>query len=542
MEDSINDSKIYEIAPPASYDLINYSSKLIIDNINTINIISKLKNNLNENFDNLNHTKITIPFNDLKILKKKYLIKLIEFIQNTCNIFLQKKFIFCFYSIFKVIKDKKNNFYEIVIDNNNKEEIFEDIIEGMDENKKENFENHNKIICKEEKEFLNNKNIINDENNKDKNEEKEGNFVCESHNLKFGTLKKYHNHCKKYFEKMICKKCGNKYTKLKTFRKHLCKKEINSNNLNNNIINSNIKLNEEKNENIKSEMIKCSECDLIFHNIESMSLHFFEIHEKYKRDNLIKNEIKKSEENINIKKNEIEDKLNKRLEMIIEQDKEKDNKNDKNNKEDKINIKQLEIEKNAINNINKEVKNEEMLKREEDVKKQEEIIVEELLKRKNEKIHQGIIDEKVKKKIKMSKKEKRQLKKKNKEIYEKNVIYDNNKKNIDEVENEKILSEKEKRLNEEYKKFREAKRERLLKRQERTELNENEKKFLKEMELEENENEKKELNKEGDNKNKILFKFRSPIKHNYICDDCNKSFLQYDSMVSHCKAKKHSGY
>ena len=608
MEDSINDSKIYEIAPPASYNLINYSSKLVIDNINNINIISKLQNNLKENFNNLNRTKITIPFKDLKILKKEYLIKIIEFMKYMCNIYLQKKYLFCNYSIFKVIKDKKNNFYEIVINNNNREEIFEDIIEEKDKDKDENIDNQNKIICKEEKEFLNNNNIINDEDDKDEKNEKEEkeenkeNFFCVKHNLNFDTPDKYFMHCRDFFEEILCQKCGKKFTKMKKFRKHVnlvCQKEINVNKNNNKIIN-NIQLNEGKNENIKSEMIKYPECDLIFLSIESMTMHFYEIHEKYKRENIKKNEIKKKEENINIKKKEIEDRLAKRLEMIREQDKNKEkeiNNNDKNNKDDN---KQIEIEKNEIiNENNKNIQKEEMLNWEKDVKKQEEIIIEELVKRKNEKINQRIINrqessKKVKNKNKLNKKEKRQLKSQNKEkklkkeeieeieelkeiqkeketeireekeeleelrkldelkkvrknkkdfieLPDNYIIYANNKKKIDE-EKEKKMYEKEKRINEEYKKFKEAKRERLLRRQKRTELNDKEKKFLKEMEIEENEKAKKELNKEEDKKKAMIYKCRSPVGRKYICKDCNKSFLKYYSMVEHCKAKKHSGY
>ena len=47
---------------------------------------------------------------------------------------------------------------------------------------------------------------------------------------------------------------------------------------------SKIEKNENINNNLDNDKIKCTECELIFNSIESMSSHFYEIHEKQKNN------------------------------------------------------------------------------------------------------------------------------------------------------------------------------------------------------------------------------------------------------------------
>ena len=126
-----------------------------------------------------------------------------------------------------------------------------------------------------------------------------------------------------------------------------------------------------------SNFIKCTECDLIFHNVESMTLHFYKIHEKAKVD-------EKKVEEILIKINDslggVENK------GIKEQNKENNQKIINIIKEMKdnygINKKSNDILKEEEENKRKVIlKNEEELKRQEELRIQLELRNQEELKR-----------------------------------------------------------------------------------------------------------------------------------------------------------------
>ena len=121
-------------------------------------------------------------------------------------------------------------------------------------------------------------------------------------------------------------------------------------------------------------MVKCSECGLIFNSVEKMSFHYFEIHEKNKKEKndnkewrrqtkpQVEKEVEKN--NNKEKKNiELEERYSKWIEMRM------GNKNDEAKKKEKEEFKRLEDMK-KIND----------LKREEEMKETEEIIKKQLLK------------------------------------------------------------------------------------------------------------------------------------------------------------------
>ena len=220
------------------------------------------------NYLNRNKTIIGIKSKELNELKKEYLIELIQFIGCVCNLNIENKYIDCLYSIFKVVKYKNQSIYQIVI---NKKEA-----------KHHDYKIKNNYINKD-KENSENK-IVNESNNSLKIDT----FFCEKHSRLFDNLEQYYNHCRNYDENLICEKCLKGYKRLNIFKTHKCA-PIKYNN------NEEI----EENENSDSKKIECSECDLTFDSIESMSLHYFEVHEKKKQEI-----IKKREEKRKIKEEE----------------------------------------------------------------------------------------------------------------------------------------------------------------------------------------------------------------------------------------------
>jgi hypothetical protein len=368
MED-INDNEIYENAPPP---VMSYE-------VDGKNANPNFRNNFRRN---PNSTKIGISHEELKEIKSEYLIELIEFINFVCNITIQKKYIDCTYSIFKIIKRRKRNF-EIVINKkeakNYKYKINESDNEINDDSK-ENIDNENE----------NNINVINIEKENNNGLSENNTFFCEKHNRLFDNLEKYFSHCKENEEKLICEKCLKGFWKIEKFKNHKC-----------------AKLGEEKNnhkEDDEEEDIKCAECDLIFDSVESMSLHYFEKHEKKKQELIKKREEKRKQmeeqkKRLLNKRKEIDDRIAKRLEMIMELDKEKKNKKEENNQKKFGEKGEKEKEKNQnkiiINNDdldNGKEKEDKDIKREENVKKQEDIIREALFQRKSEKLAQKLMN------------------------------------------------------------------------------------------------------------------------------------------------------
>ena len=380
----------------------------------------------------------------------------------------------------------------------------------------------------------------------------------------FINLEKYFLHCKENGEKLICENCLKGFWKIEKYKDHKCS-----------IIEGSKNNHEEDDE---EEDIKCSECDLIFDSVEAMSTHYFEKHEKKKQEIIKKRKekrkiIEEKKKIENNKRKEIDDRLAKRLEMIIELDKEKKNKKEENIKknivEKKEKEKEVEKDKNENKiNIDKKLENEKEkndkdIKREEDVKKQEDIIKEALLQRKNEKIALKNMDKEE------NEKRKNEIRK---NIKLKGQIFNKKGEKVKmiEVEVEKQLTKEEL---EELKELEEIKKEKETEvREEREELEKL--RQLDELDEEERQKRIKELNKpyedflmrkklalkykdynpiKGKNHyecyydNQVFKKEKSYLKHYetehpgdfpFYCRVCNKGFMASQSLESHIKDSK----
>ena len=365
------ESQRSENAPPPILGLKH--NNLIQQSIDNFNFMPNM-NNIIKNLLNKNKTKIGISYKELKELKNEYLIELIQFINYVCNLNIQNKYIGCMYSIFKIVKNKATKMYHIKI--NKKEERYQDA--------KNNQMNNIIIEDKNNNEENIEKNCIINENDELINEET---YFCEKHSRLFNNLEQYYNHCKNNDEALICEKCLKGFKGINRYRTHKC---------------NDIKVKDHEkdyqiNDDSDLDNIECPECELTFDSVESMSLHYFEIHEKKKQEILKKREEKrrKKEEEIkkkNLRKKEIDERLAERMRQIIELD--------KNKKSDKLVVKN-EIKKEIVkfNDVNNdEQKIERKKEREEVLKKQQDIIIEELFKRKNEKINQRLINREEEKK------------------------------------------------------------------------------------------------------------------------------------------------
>ena len=306
---------------------LNYINRINKANINNINSIQPTKNNLMINISELL----------LKKLEKKELIDLIQFIKKYCELTINEGCSQYKHDIFKVKKQKRRiNEYMLYIKN-------EELIFSRKQNEnKEDVKEHGK---------------------EDGNNE----YYCSFHNMKFMDSRSYYVHCKSS-HKYQCDECGKFFEKLRYYKFHECinKNKINNlNNINNensnNIINSQ-KINNDNN-NINNNMIKCTDCDLIFNNVENMTIHYHEIHEKALKENESKNKN-------NIDKKNIEE-IKKRKEMKRQEELKK-----------KEELKrQEELKKQEELKRQEEMKRQEELKRQEEMKRQEELKRKEELKR-----------------------------------------------------------------------------------------------------------------------------------------------------------------
>jgi len=248
-----------ENAPPPVIDLNKNYYNLFEEKVNNYSYIPDMKKYIRD-YLNINKTKLAIKYKELKELKSEYLIELIQFISCVCNLTVENKYIDCLYSIFKIVKYKGQNIYQIVI---NKKEA------NRHDYKKKINDMNNEIIDDEEE---NEDNILNE------NDDifQFGTFFCEKHNRLFNNLEQYYNHCSNYDEKLICEKCLKGYRSINKFKNHKC-------NIIKNKDKEEIDKNEDSDSYSDSNKVECSECDLVFDSIESMSLHYFEIHEKKKQ-------------------------------------------------------------------------------------------------------------------------------------------------------------------------------------------------------------------------------------------------------------------
>ena len=117
-------------------------------------------------------------------------------------------------------------------------------------------------------------------------------FRCINHNRIFKNKEGLISHCREK-HKFRCGECGQFFGIKRKMNKHLkfC-----------------------KNNELKGNQIKCTECDLFFDDVESMSIHFYKIHDKNNQNNIeeknISQKIKLEEDlNINNKNNKDEKSL-----------------------------------------------------------------------------------------------------------------------------------------------------------------------------------------------------------------------------------------
>ena len=374
-----------------------------------MNYYNKL-NNIKQNINTLNKysLKIDISRKELKNLSENVLIKIIQFIQTHCKIFIDDYMIDYKSPCFKIEKSQSliNECFLKIKDEIEKEikdpkYSFNIINDETKDIKKENNSNGKGVNIKTE-------NIKNNLFIPDKTDNnllvKNGKWICINHKREFIFYDSYKSHYRTT-HKYLCPHCGIFFGFIKKFHKHCiaCKKNNLINDVNNNL-NVNNNKNKEDNEkhnnynsskNKSNNMIKCSDCDLIFNNIESMSMHFYNIHEKKKEENKNKIEINNLPKNCNIQK-KIELKreeysLVNNIKDIIS--KMKINCNEKIFEKMQFKIKEEEKEKLQKNEslknqgdveIEEERNNQEELKMKENLKKQEELQKHEELKLNND--------------------------------------------------------------------------------------------------------------------------------------------------------------
>ena len=318
--------------------------------MNYINYYNKLNQIIpNNNNYNKYSLKIDISSQEFKKLSKRALFLMIQFLQKYCKIETYTD-ISNYKHPFFTIEKSKNIINEYLLkfkknENSNKKafkEHFENIIGDENETIKE--DNNDSNEKKEIKNNLGNEKII-DNNLLFKNNK----WICKNHNREFKTFDAYISHFKST-HKYFCQFCGEYFGFLKKFNKHQinCNKnkiinnmdinlDINKNKKYKNCINNENKNNDNSSSSYLNNMIKCSDCDLIFHNFESMTLHFFQIHEKKTRENS-----KKVENNNSLKINN-----NNNLKKIEDRNEENQlNKNKQGSNEIQLKKKKEEIKSN----------------------------------------------------------------------------------------------------------------------------------------------------------------------------------------------------
>ena len=401
-----------QMYPPNMYfNFFNQQQKRNINNINNHipnipnNIINNSINNINENKikdnsnTNLHGLKLDIDSKVLNAMSKNYLLDIILFIVDFCQIKIEPKFIRMKHDIFRIKKDKnRDNQHIFFIKKNKLNDLFypkyENYINDNDENNSESnsddYEYDEKNNINNDKNFSSN-NILHIPKYKNNNIE---NFYCEVHEKVFMNTNK-NAHYKKHLK---CEKCGIEVRSKRLLKIHIgshhyenIPKIVNENNNNINNLNNievlkkelNPKINIINKENIENEeKIKCSDCDLFFNTVELMSEHYYEIHEK----NKIRNDINNLKEPF---KNNDENIINKYEEENEEKDEEEIKKKKKKHKKEELKKseefnKRLEIKEQEETKRAAELKRLEEEKKKAKIAKQKENELSQLLKNKKE--------------------------------------------------------------------------------------------------------------------------------------------------------------
>ena len=145
-----------------------------------------------------------------------------------------------------------------------------------------------KNLFNEKKKNKTNKNI--EDKNLEENNKKIHNLhfpiICSVHNnIKFQVLSDYLKHIKEEHDTFKCIECGKEFEAFNQLKKHLYKLTFIYNNDEtkekkhvNMSVPSFIPKNKIKKQNPEKKLIKCTECELVFDNVENMNVHLNEIH------------------------------------------------------------------------------------------------------------------------------------------------------------------------------------------------------------------------------------------------------------------------
>ena len=275
---------------------LNYMNQMQKKNINNIKNIYMPYNNINNSDNNYYDLSIDINTNIIKKFDKENLIDIILFIRDFCQVKIEQKFIGFCHNLFQIRKKKGKYLFSI------KKKMKKLFSNNQDKDKNKNIININNNINKNEDDNNNsdsdeneeNDNIIN--NNSKKNigniEKDNSNFIfCELHQ-KLYLIDDYKEHLNSHQK---CQNCGMEFKTKKILSLHMKKVHLNNNQI---IINNQNKkedlMKNNLNQNINSDNIKCTECDKIFDSVESMSAHYYDIHEK-KLNLKVQNNNKKEE-------------------------------------------------------------------------------------------------------------------------------------------------------------------------------------------------------------------------------------------------------
>ena len=121
--------EINECAPPISIQSKDINNTQKYTHFDIFLSPNNKTNNNKINNDHFDKYKTTMRFSytKLKLLKKEYLLELIRFINDSCYLSLKdEKFINSTSSIFKIIKSLFSSGYDIIIDSNINNNVFED--------------------------------------------------------------------------------------------------------------------------------------------------------------------------------------------------------------------------------------------------------------------------------------------------------------------------------------------------------------------------------------------------------------------------------
>ena len=325
-EEGIQNNKCND-APPIACDLTNNPDILNMNQNKDNTFKNKNKNNYNKAELNKHKININIVGDFFQFLSKDYLIDLILFLKNFCQMTIEEKDAIFNHEFFKIEKDINNiNEYLIVIkDDENKI--------SNNQNKVTNNLTINDYLISREKENITrrfHKDKKKQNNNVDSKIYKP--FICLQHNKTFKTKEDYKNHCEDT-HKYKCQKCNLFFSKKSSFNRHPCNNETNTNDLSD--INEINKIDEyDTKKTVESNENKGFESHSFLNKNKLVDFHF--------ENSIHENKKEKEEEYKENKKLNNEDKLS----NILEKQRNEKPKNKKNKKLGKKNKEKIKIIEN----------------------------------------------------------------------------------------------------------------------------------------------------------------------------------------------------